>query len=167
MLHGHTKIILEDVNTKEQQIYEDDNFVTNAFEELIQQRGIFGNVYKTLLREDIYSSGWDKTMMKYLTGGIILFDEAFPEGDEGKKCIYPPAGISQVGMGTITTTYTGEQRMAGSYNNDESGWLNNHLGYRHVWDFTTNQANGDIASVSLTTATGGIIGQGSYTKVSD
>ena len=45
MLHGHTKIILEDVNTKEQQIYEDDNFVTNAFEELIQQRGIFGNVY--------------------------------------------------------------------------------------------------------------------------
>ena len=75
MLHGHTKIILEDVNTKEQQIYEDDNFVTNAFEELIQQRGIFGNVYKTLLREDIYSSELDKTMMKYLTGGIILFDE--------------------------------------------------------------------------------------------
>ena len=167
MLHGHTKIILEDVNTKEQQIYEDDNFVTNAFEELIQQRGIFGNVYKTLLREDLSSNGWDKTMMKYLTGGIILFDETFPEGDEGKKCIYPPAGVSQVGMGTIATTYTGEQRMAGSYNNDESGWLNNHLGYRHVWDFSTNQANGDIASVSLTTPTGGVIGQGSYTKVSD
>ena len=167
MLHGHTKIILEDVNTKEQQIYEDDNFVTNAFEELIQQRGIFGNVYKSLLREYLDSNTYDKMMMKYLTGGIILFDEAFPEGDEGKKCIYPPAGISQVGMGRIATTYTGEQRMAGSYNNDESGWLNNHLGYRHVWDFTTNQANGDIASVSLTTATGGIIGQGSYTKVSD
>lgn len=167
MLHGHTKIILEDVNTKEQQIYEDDNFVTNAFEELIQQRGIFGNVYKSLLREYLNSNTYDKMMMKYLTGGIILFDETFPEGDEGKKCIYPPAGVSQVGMGRISTTYTGEQRMAGSYNNDESGWLNNHLGYRHVWDFTTNQANGDIASVSLTTATGGIIGQGSYTKVSD
>ena len=167
MLHGHTKIILEDVNTKEQQIYEDDNFVTNAFEELIQQRGIFGNVYKSLLREEPSANEYDKMMMKYLTGGIILFDGTFPEGEEGKKCIYPPAGISQVGMGRIATTYTGEQRMAGSYNNDESGWLNNHLGYRHVWDFTTNQANGDIASVSLTTATGGIIGQGSYTKVSD
>ena len=107
MLHGHTKIILEDVNTKEQQIYEDDNFVTNAFEELIQQRGIFGNVYKSLLREYLNSNTYDKMMMKYLTGGIILFDEIFPEGDEGKKCIYPPAGISQVGMGTIATTYTG------------------------------------------------------------
>ena len=167
MLHGHTKIILEDVNTKEQQIYEDDNFATNAFEELIQQRGIFGNVYKSLLKEDFDKNNYDKMMMKYLTGGIILFDETFPENEEGKKCIYPPAGIGQVGMGRIETTYSGEQRMAGSYNNDESGWLNNHLGYRHVWDFTTNQANGDIASVSLTTPTGGVIGQGSYTKASD
>ena len=50
-------------------------------------------------------------------------------------------------------------RRRGSYNSAESGYIDDdsgaHVGYRHVWDFATNKANGTIKSLSLTHLNGG------------
>ena len=54
--------------------------------------------------------------------------------------------------------YTGKNICAGSYNENESGEIEN--GYKHVWDFGTSQANGQISCACLTSHSGGIAGAG-------
>lgn len=52
--------------------------------------------------------------------------------------------------------YVGNNLRRGSYNVNESGQITG--GYRFVWDWSTSQGNGDIASVCLTRARFGAIG---------
>jgi hypothetical protein len=153
-IKGHTRIELTNVETGEVEVHEDNNMVTNALSKLLGNYGWFANnaVYDLMDRKDDNSS-----VIKRLTGGIMLFNSAIAENPE---VINSPIGVSVVGCGS-QTAYNGENIMAGSYNQSESGWTENG-GYRHVWDFTTSQANGEIACACLTTASGGKITEGTF-----
>lgn len=151
-LKGHTRIELTNVETGEVEVHEDDNMVTNALSKLLGNYGCFcGNPLYGVL------GGAGENVLKRLTGGLMLFDNAIEENPE---IIYAPNGVSVVGCGA-QTSYSGANTMAGSYNSTESGWTDEG-GYKHVWDFATHQANGNIACASLTTAAGGKITDGTY-----
>ena len=153
-LKGHTRIELTNVETGEVEVHEDDNMVTNALSKLLGNYGWFANdiVYEVMDRKEDNAS-----VIKRLTGGIMLFDKSIEENPE---VINSPVGVSVVGCGS-QTAYNGENIMAGSYNQTESGWTEDG-GYKHVWDFETSQANGDIACACLTTASGGKITEGTF-----
>lgn len=151
-LKGHTRIELTNIETGEVEVHEDDNMVTNALSKLLGSYGCFCN---NPLAEVVNGTPTD-TVMK-LTGGLMLFDTAIEENPE---IINAPAGVSVVGCGSADA-YNGANTMAGSYNMTESGWTEDG-GYKHVWDFSTSQANGNIACASLTTNAGGKITEGTF-----
>lgn len=156
-LHGHTVIELTDVETGEKEIHEDDNLVTNALQLLLGNYGVFGN--NPLL--SLLSNATKESVMSRLTGGIMLFDGKI---DEDVNIIKPPAGVSVVACGA-GEAYTGNNVMAGSYNKNESGEIES--GWKHVWDFSTNQGNGSISCACLTTRAGGKITEGTFPFSSD
>lgn len=153
-LKGHATIELTDVNTGEKIVHEDDNMITNAIANLLGFSGVFNNNsggYSALYKPtDKFSP------LKRLTGGLLLFDSQL---DEDPDLIYSPAGVSLVGCAS-GISYNGANTMAGSYNKSESGKIDG--GYKHVWDFGTSQANGQIACACLTTMSGGKTTSGSY-----
>jgi hypothetical protein len=157
-LKGHTRIELTNVETGEVEVHEDDNMVTNALSKLLGSYGVFcNNPLSSALSGDAPST----TIMR-LTGGLMLFDTAI---EENQEIINAPAGVSVVGCGS-SISYSGANTMTGSYNETESGYTEDG-GYKHVWDFTTSQANGNIACASLTTGAGGKITEGTYPFSSD
>jgi len=84
--------------------------------------------------------------------GVILFDTAQTESVDttfitGGNCIGHAGG-----------SYAGADTTRGNFNITESGSITN--GYKRVWDFATNQANGTINSICLTTDRGGNYGYG-------
>lgn len=157
-LKGHTVIELTDVNTGEKEIHEDDNMITNAIKQLLGYNGHVGISTRQSLSTGITSK---YSELLRLTGGLFLFDT---ELEENVDKYYPPAGVRLVGFGS-GIGYAGNNLQAGSYNQQESGPTEN--GYRHVWDFNTNQANGQIACACLTTRSGGKITTGGDEYYSD
>ena len=157
-LKGRTRIELTNVETGEVEVHEDNNMVTNALSKLLGNYGWFAN---NALSYAIAGSS-DDGVIKKLTCGLMLFDS---EIEENPDIINAPAGVSVVGCGSATA-YNGANIMAGSYNETESGWTDDG-GYKHVWDFSTSQANGEIACASLTTNAGGKITEGTYPYSSD
>ena len=157
-LKGHTVIELTDVNTGEKEIHEDDNMITNAIKQLL---GYNGHVCISTRQSLSYGTTSKYSELLRLTGGLLLFDT---ELEENVDKYYPPAGVRLVGFGS-GISYAGNNLQAGSYNQQESGPTEN--GYRHVWDFNTNQANGQIACACLTTRSGGKITTGGDEYYSD
>lgn len=157
-LKGHTVIELTDVNTGEKEIHEDDNMITNAIKQLL---GYNGHVCISTRQSLSYGAASKYSELLRLTGGLFLFDT---ELEENVDKYYPPAGVRLVGFGS-GVSYTGHNLQAGSYNQQESGPTEN--GYRHVWDFNTNQANGQIACACLSTRSGGKITTGGDEYYSD
>lgn len=157
-LKGHTRIELTNVETGEVEVHEDNNMVTNALSKLLGNYGCFCN--NPLIH--VFNGTGDESVIKRLTGGLMLFDN---EIEENPNIVNSPSGVSVVGCGS-QTAYNGANTMAGSYNETESGWTDEG-GYKHVWDFTTSQSNGNIACASLTTNAGGKITEGTYPNASD
>ena len=91
---------------------------------------------------------------KYLFGGVLLFSDPL---DEHVDNIIPSVADRNkiVGHAGQFSSITGNVKK-GSYNATESIELED--GYTHVWDFTSEQANGDIACIALTSAMGGDCG---------
>ena len=156
-LKGRTRIELTNVNTGEVEVHEDNNMVTNALNKLLGNYGVFCN---NPLAEVV--NGTPTETIKKLTGGLMLFDK---EIEEDPEIINAPAGTSVVGCGSLVP-YNGANLMTGSYNDVESGWTEDG-GYKHVWDFTTSQANGNIACACLTTNAGGKITEGTFPYSAD
>lgn len=155
MFKGHTEIKLTNVKTGEVETYEDDNMMTNAIEQLFHPMGIVGN--GIIAKDEKFGTNpVSNNFIQQTTGGLLLFDKPLPE-DENLTLL--PTGVNMVGQGA-PVLYSSSTSTAGSYNWDLSGSLYDGHGYRHVWDFTTNYGNGDIASVCLTTARGGKVGSG-------
>lgn len=82
-------------------------------------------------------------------GGIFLFDSP---NEENVNMLYPDF-ISNFPKFYAGGEYAGSDPNRGSYNTNESGPIPN--GWRHVWDFGTDKANGSIASLSLTNVLAG------------
>lgn len=135
MLKGHLQIELKDEKTKEVQVYEQDNMVTNAVADLL---GIAGNVspYSNMMQNQI-------PIAKRALGGLFLFDGTL---DEDPDNIHFPMDVHLVGSaGRVSNTAS---KIIGSFNSAETHRTD--TGFVSVWDFSTSQANGTIASLALT-----------------
>lgn len=160
ILRGKTTIELTNVETGEVRTVEEENMITNGLQKILQPLPTESDSPMT---KCLYNSadtangayGLERTM-KMLTGGIMLLDTTL---DEDVNNFVPKAGITTVGCGTHVP-YTGSNIRAGSYNDKESGEIEN--GYKHVWDFSTSHGNGEIACVCLTTREGGYTAGGTY-----
>jgi hypothetical protein len=148
MLKGTTTIQLFNAKTGALEAKrQDENMVTNAIYNLFDFDPRWWRGYsdlRTVLAE--YTPIYSK-----LLGGVLLWDSLLPENP---NLILKPSGVKNVGF--AGTTYAGSSAFRGTYNNNESGEIAG--GYRHVWDFGTDKANGTIRCVSLTSQYGGNCG---------
>lgn len=162
-LHGHTKIELTNIDTGETRIIEENNIVTNALQDILKPLAC-GIPYTALgnnVTDDVTGFKGESRSVCLLTGGLLLFSSALEENVDN---FMPPEDSEVVGIGT-TIAYSGSSTMAGSYNFNESGAVEN--GYKHIWDFDTSHGNGQIACVCLTTRDGGYAGVGVYPHSND
>lgn len=148
VLKGHTKIQLFDAKTGELvQETNDDNMVTNAVSRLINPPLDF------LVGDVSLNTVLSKTLPIQTTAmaGIMVFSNKIEENPN-----HILAGNSDISIGHAGDAYSGTNTKRGTYNANESKALSN--GYRHVWDFSTDSANGDISCVCLTSKIGGNTG---------
>lgn len=138
MIKGHTKIILTNVETGEEEVHEDDNLVTNAIDKII-------NIEMSMNHSP--NSNLLPIATKAL-GGIMLFDDTLTESVDN---IHFPTEAHLVGYANTSVNTSDTHR--GSFNNSESGKTDE--GYVSVWDFGTSQANGTIKAVARTHNHGG------------
>lgn len=154
-MKGHTRIELKDVNTGLVEIKEDDNMVTNAINYYLASMGIFEET--NLLSN---ASVRANQLWKNMLGGILLFDTRITESVNN---VIPPLDGTMIGNGAYGYANSGEVTELGSWNTTESG-IQSDGSLRLVWDFATDQANGTIQSVCLTSASGGFLGCGNATS---
>ena len=147
-LKGHTKIQLFDAKTGELvQETNDDNMVTNAVSKLINPPLDFlvgGVSLNTVLSKTL-------PIQTTAMAGVMVFSNKIEENAN-----HILADNSDVSIGHAGSVYSGTNIKRGTYNTNESKALSN--GYRHVWDFGTDRANGDISCVCLTSKIGGDTG---------
>lgn len=100
---------------------------------------------------------------KTLFGGILIFSEPLEENVDN---IIPSVQARNSIVG-YAGQYAGntDNDFRGTYNTTESVELAN--GFTHVWDFSTEQANGEIAAVALTSAMGGDCGWNTQYNIND
>ncbi len=133
MIKGHVTIDLHNHNSGFKERIEQDNLVTDAV-------GILASVYA--------GASMTEQIMPLATkalGGLMLFDGALREE---KSNIHFPADVHLTGFaGQWNNT---SDCFCGSINTQETHATD--TGFETVWDFSTSQANGTIASISLTAA---------------
>lgn len=137
MLKGKTEIELTDVRTGKKDKIIEHNLVTKAIEKLINTNTAFGSLGSL-------------DFLKYVKG-VFLIDENLDENS-----FILPYNCSVVGHSGNNESV--KDIYGGTYNELESEVLQN--GYKFVWDFGTNQANGVIKCVSLVPTIGGNTGFG-------
>lgn len=128
----------------------DENMVTNFISNLINPD------------YDFFKGLFDKNVMKLdyalyplidkVIGGVFLFGETLPEDPDYR---IPKAPL----IGHASSTYQYNLPTVGLFNPNESTVLSdtegNVKGFKYVWDFATDKANGTIKCVSLTTGKAG------------
>ena len=135
MIKGKLQIELKDEKTGRIERHEEENMVTNAVANLLGLATMAG--YSTnQMRELIPIS-------QKALGGIFLFDGTL---DEDPDNIHFPMDVHLTGCAGRVAN--GTSKIIGSFNASESGRTD--TGYTSVWDFSTSQANGTIAALSLT-----------------
>ena len=151
-LKGTTRIELTDVKTGEVEVIEKHNLVTNAIPDLLQLNPdgyLFDGSYN--LSSDLLP------ICPNAIGGILLYGEPL---EEDPTKYYAPESNPLIGYSSNNVNESTDP-MRGSMNQTESGILDGNKGYRFVFDFSTSQANGTIASLGLTSKYGGLAPYGS------
>ena len=167
-LKGKATFELTNVETGEKRVIEEENMITNAFQYLVQGFGVYaGTIHQRALSPDsnptaMSGTNYNSNMLRKMTNGLVLFNDKLEEDPDHIFLTADDPDV--VGVGA-DLAYIGNQIHAGSYNKTESGAIEN--GYKHVWDFTTSQANGDIGCACLTTVEGAGLGFGLPYSVSD
>ncbi|MBQ3256450.1 MAG: hypothetical protein IJA67_03445 [Oscillospiraceae bacterium] len=139
-LKGSAVIELTNVKTGEVERYEEHNLVTKALEYLHTPIGQLKSPCDcTILGEPVYNS---------LLGGILLLDSALEEDD---AIVTLPTDVNVVGCACYGQTNTTTSPKRGSYNEAESYLTTSSAerSMKFVYDFATNQANGNINCISL------------------
>lgn len=149
---GKSTIELRNAETGELEFKtEDENMVTNAVYNLINHH--YDLFYDNTCWNE--KPWWPMSpILKQCYSGILLFSGNLTEDVEN---IIAPADVKQIGY--AQNQYTGANPERGNLNVSESKEINDGKGYRFVWDFATDKANGTIRSVALTSLAGGKIGQ--------
>lgn len=161
-IKGHAVIELRNEVTGEVQKVEHDNMVTRGLEYCMTPWfGKFnfastGSSPQYLVGENENTrKTYNRSMMDHLLGGIFLFSNKLEE--DVNNVAFPPDN-PLTGKASYNL-YGGMDTYRGSHNDNESG-MQEDGSYKHVWDFTTSQANGQISALALTTWKGGICGCG-------
>lgn len=139
MLKGKTEILLTDVNTGKQECIKSENMVTNAISRTLNTNLFCGSLLNSNFKSKL--------------NGIFLIDKVLDDDPDNFILPYDCEVIGHAGNGTFPNDNYG-----GIFNGEESETLNN--GYKLVWDFGTNQANGIINCIALTSSIGGENGFG-------
>ena len=151
MLKGKTIIELKNIKTGEVERYEDHNMVTNALQHIFEPLGHYKKPDKLFTNSDVIP------YYEKLLGGLLLFDGAIPENAEQ---IFAPASVRLTGCGVYGLQNDTVCEMRGDFNVTESEVNLNDKYVKYVYDFTTSQGNGVIASVALTSKAGGYCSYG-------
>lgn len=147
---GKTIIELHDAETgRLVKRTEDKNMLTNALTYFYKQGGLTNPsaIANQKVREN---------PLYHLLGGIFLLDTAITESAE---IVNVPTGVRMIANGASGVVNTGNPNELGSWNENESGWMNDGS-YKMVYDWGTSQGNGTIACVGLTSYLNGYMGIG-------
>lgn len=142
-IEGVAEIELTNVHTGEKERYVEKNMVTNALQYIANARVNGGSLLGSIT--PLYGVG---------LGGILIFSENI---EENPDIVVPPGNVECIGYAG-TEAYAGKDERRGSKNITETQRLDD--GAKLVWDFATNQANGTIKCLSLTSGIGGNCGLG-------
>lgn len=158
-IKGHSKIELRDAKTGIiTDVREQDNFVTEFPSELFKQMGY--------LRPNAFANR-ENNPIDDLFGGIMCFDTAITENADmtGRhpSPLYAPASKNMTANGSIIITDNKAPSELGQYNTNESVASDGFV-RRYVYDWDTNEGNGAIGCVCLTSKYGGYIGAGNHTS---
>lgn len=128
----------------------DENMVTNFISNLINPDYEF---FKGLFNKNVMEFDYALyPLIDKVIGGVFLFGETLPEDPDYR---IPKAPL----IGHASSTYQYNIPTAGLFNQNESTVLSdtegNIKGFKYVWDFATDKANGTIKCVSLTTGKAG------------
>ena len=147
-LHGKVKIELYNANTQIKEVIKGENVFQNA----VIAKGLrnLGTTNTSYLTNGTVRS---RELWKEIVGGLLLFRDNIQEGSS-----YMSAGNKMTGNGSFEVTNNTTPNELGSYNSVESSQGYNTI--TQVYDFATQQANGQISCVSLTSRLGGYIGYG-------
>lgn len=143
--HGHVRLELR--GCRETEVIEHDNHMTDALQQLLDANGVWMNPGKVL--EKLCPT------VSVAFGGILLVDTVLPD-----DAISLPGGTEVTGCAAYGIANSDEALTQGSYNTNESVLDMPSKKMTYVYDWTTNQANGTIASVALTHVNTGICGYG-------
>lgn len=159
MLKGKAEIILEDSKSgKVLHHAVEENIVTNAVQNVISGAldrlvGTFRNDTPVIDLSKLYTL--PDIIAKELFGGVMLFGKTIPE--EPTHVLPTGEEISSlVGYASYIEGSIEGNTYKGTYNNAESTISDNEV--KLVFDFDNAVANGDIASICLTSALGGKYG---------
>ena len=147
-VHGKTKIELYNPNTKIKKITESENVFQGQY--IARYLNSAGAASNSLPYEKARRELWKTTL-----GGILLCRDTIPVGTE-----YLPASNCMVGNGAFEIVNNGQPNTLGSYNSSESSQNADCSTVTQVYDFSTQQANGEIGCICLTSEAGGYIGYG-------
>lgn len=166
MLKGETTIQLFDAKTGElTDEVTKTNLVTNAVRNALG--GAFnqlasGNIWADGLRyiSSLYELQEGKNFAQALYGGVLVFSK--PITADVDHCLPSIEEIKTfIGCANQSAFNTGNS-FRGSINSGESEVGTDYV--KFVWDFNTDQCNGDIASICLTSDCGGAVGYGCDAK---
>ena len=145
-IKGHAKIELTDVHNGGKEVIESDNIVTNGAANFMKPLGC--SYYNRF-------NGFSDPLVTTLYGGLILWDGNIEE-DVNKYA--KPSNVSMVGNAYYGYKNVSDVTELGSYNASESEVASDHV--KFVYDFATNEGNGEIACLSLVHKSTGMIGFG-------
>lgn len=158
-LKGTATIELTNVRTGRKEVIKHDNLVTNAVSDIFGYNPLgfrFGNFTPAdgVVSTDFRNYAFP--IWKNLIGGLLLYGEPL---EENPAKYHADDDNPLIGYASNDVNAS-EDAMRGSLNPNESGPLSDGKGYRYVFDFTTAQANGTIASLGLTSSYAGKAGHG-------
>lgn len=158
-LKGTTKIELTNVKTGRKETYQSENFVTEFASEYFKECGA--------LNTNPIGSIQNARPLDDLFGGIMLFDKKIDQNtdDTGNhpSPLYCPAGTKMIANGSVDFTSNSNATELGQYDDTESGTPNEQQRV-YVYNWDTDEGNGKINSVCLTSRAGGYIGAGNTTS---
>ena len=142
MIHGETRIVLKNPISGNilKDITSENTFQPTALQNFTHHLG-----------EDLHgipSYDWED-----LVGGIFLFRDSITTGN-----LYMPASNVMIGNGAYGIANADLPNELGTFNSQESSASASAI--TQIYDFATNQANGQIGCVCLTSKVGGQIGYG-------
>lgn len=155
MIKGKTTIQLFNEKSRElvKEIHEE-NMITNAVDTILNppdfiEMGMDSEADRSFnMLHDLQGNLADTVFR-----GVIVCRDSIPENGDNMMLPWTNEEIGHAGI-----INTNSDTSIGTYNENESGLIENGKGYRHVWDFPSDKANGEISCICLTTKDGGTCG---------